>query len=52
MGRSYNTTTIYLKNGKTIKRVIHQGYYNHYVIYNGRVMSVEFSCGRWYQIYG
>lgn len=46
-----NTTTIYLKNGKTIKRVIHNGYYQRYVIYNGKVMSVEYICGKYYQKY-
>lgn len=45
-------TTIILKNGKKIKRVIRinpQG--RRYVRYNGRNIGVEYSCGEYYQIY-
>lgn len=42
---------IHLRNGKTIKRVVHttDNYYN-YVIYNGHHIGVEFGLGEWWQV--
>lgn len=44
-------TTIYLKNGKKIQRVIRETEYTYYVIYNGRRISVGYCAGKWYAVY-